>query len=58
MFKSNHIQMDFVMLTLYGLMRQALEQMEELIENTPALRQAFEQGNLPWKPNDWRKQNA
>lgn len=55
MFRSNHIQTDFVMLTVYGLMRQTLEQMEELIENTPALRQAFEQGDLPWKPNDWRK---
>jgi len=58
LFKSNHIKTDFVMLTLYGLMRQTLEQMEELIEDTPALRQVFEQGNLPWKPNDWRKQNA
>jgi hypothetical protein len=57
-FKSNHIQTDFVMLTLYGLMRQPLEQMEELIENTPALRQAFEQGHLPWKPNDWRNEKT
>ena len=58
MFRSNHIQTDFVMLTLYGLMRQTLEQMEELIENTPALRQAFEQGDLPWKPNDWRNEKT
>jgi hypothetical protein len=58
LFRSNHIQTDFVMLTLYGLMRQTLEQMEELIENTPALRQAFEQGHLPWKPNDWRNEKT
>ena len=58
MFKSNHIKTDFVMLTVYGLMRQTLEQMEELIENTPALRQAFEQGDLPWKPNDWRNEKT
>ena len=58
MFKSNHIQTDFVMLSVYGVMRQTLEQMEELIENTPALRQAFEQGNLPWKPNDWRNEKT
>jgi hypothetical protein len=58
MFRSNHIQTDFVMLTVYGLMRQTLEQMEELIENTPALRQAFEQGDLPWKPNDWRNEKT
>jgi len=58
MFKSNHLKTDFVMLTLYGLMRQTLEQLEAIIEDTPALRQVFEQGNLPWKPNDWSKQNA
>jgi hypothetical protein len=57
-FKSNHIQTDFVMLTVYGLMRQTLEQIEELIENSPALRQAFEQGHLPWKPNDWRNEKT
>ena len=58
LFKSRHIQTDFVMLALYGLIRQTLEQMEELIEDTPALRQAFEQGHLPWKPNDWRNEKT
>ena len=58
MFKSHHIQTDFVMLTLYGLIRQALEQMEEIIEDTPALRQAFSQGDLPWKPNKWRNETC
>ena len=58
LFKSHHIRTDFVMLTVYGLMRRTLEQMEELIENTPALRQAFEQGHLPWKPNDWRNEKT
>jgi hypothetical protein len=49
LFRSKHIQTDFVMLTLYGLMRKTLEGLEELIVNTPALRQAFNQGDLPWK---------
>jgi hypothetical protein len=51
-FKSSHIKTDFVMLTLYGLMRQTLEQLEEIIEETPALRQAFEQ------TNEWRKEKT
>lgn len=54
-FKSNHLQTDFVVMVLYGLMRQSLEQLEEVIEKTPALVQAFNQGSLPWKPNDRRK---
>lgn len=58
LFKTDQIKTDFVMLTLYGLMRQTLERLEEVIQDTPALRQAFDQGDLPWKPNDWRKQNA
>lgn len=51
-FKSGHIKTDFVMLTLYGLMRQTLERLEEIIEETPALRQAFEQ------TNEWRKEET
>jgi len=57
-FKSHHLRTDFVMMVLYGLMRQTLERLEEVIEGTPALRQAFDQSALPWKPNDWRKGNA
>ena len=57
-FKSHHIRTDFVMMVLYGLMRQTLERLAEVIEDTPALRQAFVQSALPWKPNDWRKGNA
>ncbi|CAG1005883.1 hypothetical protein ANAEL_03367 [Anaerolineales bacterium] len=49
LFKSNHLRTDFVMMVLYGLMRQSLEHLEEVIVNTPALRQAFNQGSLPWK---------
>jgi hypothetical protein len=52
MFKSNHIKTDFVMLTLYGLVRQTLERLEEIIEETPALRQAFE------KNNEWRNKET
>ncbi|PWB78268.1 MAG: hypothetical protein C3F07_00055 [Anaerolineales bacterium] len=51
-FKSNHIKTDFVMLTLYGLVRQTLERLEEIIEETPALRQVFE------KNNEWRKEET
>jgi hypothetical protein len=55
---SNHLRTDFVVMVLYGLMRRSLNSLEEMVEQTPALRQAFNQGSLPWKPNDWRKQNA
>ena len=55
---SNYLNTDFVVMVLYGLIRQTLERLEEVIEQTPTLRQAFEQSSLPWKPNDWRKQNA
>jgi hypothetical protein len=51
-FNSNHIKTDFVMLALYGLMRQTFERLEEIIEETPALRQAFEQ------TNEWRKEKT
>jgi hypothetical protein len=50
-FQSGHIKTDFVMLTLYGLVHQTLERLEEIIEETPALRQAFEQ------TNEWRKED-
>ena len=56
--ESNYLKTDFVMMVLYALMRQTLERLEEIIEQTPTLRQAFDQSSLPWKPNDWRKQNA
>jgi hypothetical protein len=55
LFKSNHLRTDFVVMVLYWLMRQSLEHLEEVIVNSPALRQAFDQGSLPWKPNDWRR---
>ena len=55
-FKSSHLKTDFIMLALYGLMRQTLEHLEEIIKESPALRQVFEQGDLPWKPNEWRKE--
>ena len=58
LFKSNHLRTDFVVMVVYGLMRQTLEHLEEMIEDTPALRQAFDQSHLPWKPNNWRKPNA
>jgi hypothetical protein len=39
-------------------MRQTLEHLEEMIEDTPALWQAFDQSDLPWKSNERRKQDA
>jgi len=51
-FKSNHIKTDFVMLTLYGLVRQTLNKLEEIIEETPALQQALEQ------TNEWRNEET
>ena len=51
-FKSSHIKTDFVMLALYGLMHQSLNKLEEIIEETPALRQAFEQ------THEWRKEKT
>lgn len=58
LFKSNHMRTDFVMMALYGLMRQTLERLEEVIEESPALRQAFHQSHLPWKTNDRRNTYA
>jgi hypothetical protein len=52
---SKHLRTDFVMMVLYGLVRQSQERLEEVIEQTPALKQAINQGPLPWKPYDWRK---
>lgn len=58
LFRSNHLRTDFVMMVLYELIRQTLERLDEMIEETPALRQAFDQSQLPWKSNDRRKTNA
>jgi len=58
LFQSKHLKTDFVMVILYGLMRGSLERLEEIIQETPALRQAITQSPLPWKPNERRKQNA
>jgi hypothetical protein len=52
---STTLKTDFVMMIAYGLMRQSLERLEEIVTATPALRQAFNQSALPWKPNNWRR---
>lgn len=52
---STNLCTDFMVMILYGLIRQTLERLEEHIDQTPSLRQAFEQSSLPWKPNDWSK---
>ena len=42
-FESNHLRTDFVMLVTYGLLRQSLERLEEMIAQTPALQRALNQ---------------
>jgi hypothetical protein len=58
LFQSDHLRTDFVMLVVYGLMRQSLEHLDEIIHQSPAIQQAFLQSDLPWKPNEWSKQHA
>jgi len=55
LFQSDHMRTDFVLLVVYGLMRQSLERLEEIINQAPAIQQALLQSDLPWKPNEWRK---
>ncbi|MFZ5903203.1 MAG: hypothetical protein ACOYZ8_06610 [Chloroflexota bacterium] len=54
LFQSNHLRTDFVLLVVYGLMRQSLEHLDQIINQSPALRQAILQSDLPWKFNEWR----
>jgi hypothetical protein len=56
LFQSDHLRTDFVMLVVYGLIRQSLERLEEMIKYTPALMQMFNQSDLPWKFNEWRNE--
>ena len=58
LFQSDHLRTDFVMLVVYGLIRQSLERLEETIKDTPALLQMFRQSDLPWKPNEWSNPHA
>jgi len=55
LFQSDHLRTDFVLLVVYGLIRQTLDQLEEIIKKAPAIQQALLQSDLPWKPNEWRK---
>ncbi len=58
LFQSNHLRTDFVLLVVYGLMRQSLEHLEAIINQSPAIQQAFLQSDLPWKSNEWSKPHA
>jgi len=58
LFESDHVRTDFMMIVVYGLMRQTLERLEELIEENPALRQALDQSPLFWNPNHRRNTYA
>jgi len=42
LFKSNHLRTDFVVMILYGLMRQSLESLKEVIEQTLHLAEALQ----------------
>lgn len=57
LFQSDHLRTDFVLLVVYGLMRQSLEHLEEMINQSPAFQQTLLQSDLPWKPNEWRKEH-
>lgn len=54
LFQSDHLRTDFVMMVVYGLMRQSLERLDDLLDENPALRQRLVQSDLPWKPKEWR----
>jgi len=58
LFQSDHLRTDFVLLVVYGLMRQSLDQLEEIIKKAPAIQQALLQSDLPWKPNEWSNPHA
>ena len=58
LFQSDRLRTDFVMVVAYGLMCQAMERLEEIINQSPAIQQAFLQSDLPWKPNEWRRQHV
>ena len=58
LFQSDHLRTDFVLLVVYGLMRQSLEHLEEMIQQAPAIQQALLQSDLPWKPNEWSNPHA
>jgi len=56
LFQSDRLHTDFVLLVVYGLIRQSLERLEEIIKDIPALMQMFHQSDLPWKFNEWRNE--
>jgi hypothetical protein len=58
LFESNHLRTDFILIVLYALLHQTLERLEEVIAETPTLQQTIHQSALPWKPNQWRTQDA
>ena len=58
LFESDHLHTDFVLVVVYALLHQTLESFEEIISELPACQQIINQSSLPWKPNQWRKQNA
>jgi hypothetical protein len=58
MFASNHLKADFVLVVLYALISQALERIEILIADTPAVQQVLTQSDLSHIPTQWRHSNA
>ena len=58
LFQSHHLRTDFMLIVLYALLHQTLERLEAVIAETPAVQQTIHQSALPWKPNQWRTQDA
>ena len=54
MFSSNHLKADFVLVLLYALVAGALERLETLIADTPAVQQVLAQSDLSHLSTQWR----
>ena len=58
MFTSKHLKADFVLVVLYALVVGALDRLEALIAEAPAVQQVLAQSDLPHIPTQWRHSNA
>jgi len=58
MFASNHLKADFVLVMIYALVAGALERLETLIADTPAVQQVLAQSDLSHLSTQWRHSNA
>jgi hypothetical protein len=58
LFNSEHLKVDFVLVTLYALIAGTLERFETLISESPAAQQVLAQSDLSNIPTQWRHSNA